>query len=142
MPLSIANQLLADIFSTDGSLFGGTGSYIQKQKARFDHGEIHLESVRSETMARVRDGQLSYRSTLLGGCTKHGRCDAFMLGDFTECLACEGAIIFPDKLDKAISSAAAELVGYDEGSGEFQITMGDLNRMENFRTRLIDVVRI
>lgn len=142
IPMSVANQLLADVLSEGTPLFGGTGSYMEKQKARVECGEVCVEDVRAETLARVQSGDISYRQTLLGGCTKVGRCDSFLLGDFTECLSCEGAIIKPEKVDEAISSAKAEMASYQEGSGEYQITKSDLDNLVRFKTRLIDAVEV
>lgn len=123
-------------------LFGGTGSYIEKQKERVKVGELRIEKIRADTERRVKSGAISYRPTLLGGCTKSGRCDSFMLGDYTECLSCEGAIIKPTKLSAAIEDAKKELSNYAEDSGEYQIVTGDIERLMAFKTRLIDTVEL
>ena len=142
MPMSVATQLLADVVGKGAPLFGGTGSYMEKQKTRVEKGEVCFEDVRAETMIRVKSGELSYRPTLLGGCTKVGRCDSLLLGDFTECLSCESAIIKSEKVDETIVSTAAEIAMYVEGSGEYQITKIDLIKLVNFKSRQIDPVRV
>lgn len=142
MPMSVANQLIADLLFNEEPLFGGTGSYMEKQKKRINAGEIQIEDVRTDTEQRVKSGSISYRPTLLGGCTKVGRCDSFMLGDYTECLSCEGAIIKPDKLNMAIVDATNELCNYAEDSGEYQIVNGDIERLASFKSRLVDKVDI
>lgn len=142
MPIAVANQILTDVLGRDTPLFGGTGSYMEKQKRRLKDGDVHVEEVREETISKVKAGEIFYRPTLLGGCTKVGRCDFFLLGDFTACLACDGAIIKSDKVDVAIGEARAELMAYEEGSGEHQIVERELGRLVSFKTRLIDVVRI
>ncbi len=142
IPMSVANQLIADLIFSDEPLFGGTGSHMQKQRQRVEAGEINIEDFRVDTERRVKEGAISYRPTLLGGCTKVGRCDAFLLGDFTECLSCEGAIIKPEQLSKAIDDATEELSFYTEDSGEYRIVKGDIERMLAFKARLIDVVEV
>lgn len=142
MPMSVANQLIADLLFDEEPLFGGTGSYMEKQKERIKSGEIQIEDVRADTEQRVKNGDISYRSTLLGGCSKVGRCDSFLLGDYTECLSCVGAIIKRDKLNAAIKDATDELCSYVEGSGEYQIVKGDIERLTAFKTRLIDSVEV
>jgi hypothetical protein len=142
MPMAVANQLIADLLFSEEPLFGGTGSYMERQKERVKSGEIHIEDVRADTEKRVKSGAISYRPTLLGGCTKVGRCDLFLLGDFTECLACEGAIIKPEKLSAAIDEAIEELSFYAEDTGEYQIVKSDIERMVAFKARLIDVVEL
>ncbi|HGQ7284852.1 TPA: integrase [Pseudomonas aeruginosa] len=142
MPMSVANQLIADLLFNEEPLFGGTGSYMEKQKERVKAGEIQIEDVRADTEQRVKSGAISYRPTLLGGCTKAGRCDSYLLGDYTECLSCESAIIKPYKLNAAIEDAANELCSYAEGSGEYQIVKGDIERLTAFKARLIDSVEV
>ncbi|AIC22601.1 integrase [Pseudomonas chlororaphis] len=142
MPMSVANQLIADLLFDEEPLFGGTGSYMEKQKERIKSGEIQIEDVRADTEQRVKNGEISYRPTLLGGCSKVGRCDSFLLGDYTECLSCVGAIIKPDKLNAAIKDATDELCSYAEGSGEYQIVKGDIERLTAFKARLIDSVEV
>jgi hypothetical protein len=142
MPMSVANQLIADMLFKEEPLFGGTGSYMERQKERVKAGEIKIEDIRSDTELRVKNGEISYRPTLLGGCTKVGRCDSFMLGDYTECLSCEGAIIKPAKLSAAIEDAKNELSNYAEDSGEYQIVTGDIERLMAFKARQIDTVEL
>lgn len=113
---------------------------MEKQKTRVEKGEVCVEDVRAETVVQVKSGSISYRDTLLGGCTKVGRCDSFMLGDFTECLSCEGAIIKPELVDDAIQVTTAELAGYADNTGEYQITKGDLERLSYFKARQINRV--
>lgn len=142
IPMSVANQLIAELLLSEEALFGGTGSYVQKQKLRVEAGEINVLDVREDTERRVRDGAINYRPTLLGGCTKVGRCDSFLLGDYTACLFCEGAIIKPEKLIAAIEEATEEISCYADGSGEYQVVKGDIDRMTAFGARLIDAVRL
>lgn len=142
MPMAVANQLIADLLFDEEPLFGGTGSYMEKQKERIKSGEIQIEDVRADTEQRVKNGEISYRPTLLGGCSKVGRCDSFLLGDYTECLSCVGAIIKPDKLNAAIKDATDELCSYAEGSGEYQILKGDIERLTAFKARLIYSVEV
>lgn len=137
IPMTVANQLIADLLFDEEPLFGGTGSYMEKQKERVKGGEVQVIDVRDETERRVKSGAISYKPTLLGGCTKVGRCDSFLLGDYTECLYCEGAIIKPQKVGAAIADAVIELRTYPAGSGEYQIIKGDIDRLVSFNSRII-----
>ncbi|KMN18208.1 integrase [Pseudomonas weihenstephanensis] len=140
MPISIANEILANLITQDTPLFGGTGSYMEKQKSRIKSGQLHIEDLRADTLARVKAGEISYRPTLLGGCTKVGRCDSLLLGEYTACLSCDGAVIKSEKINEAIKVAVAELEYYSEGTGEYQVIRGDVEKLVNFRSRLIGVV--
>jgi hypothetical protein len=115
---------------------------VQKQKQRLESGAIHIEDIRAETLQRVKDGAISYRPTLLGGCSKVGRCDFYLLGDYSECLVCEAAVIKPKKMIAAIEAAKQELTLYAEGSGEYQIVKSEVERMLAFKSRLVDLVEL
>ncbi|MFP3679481.1 integrase [Pseudomonas sp. SIMBA_041] len=142
MPMSVANELISDLLFREEPLFGGTGSYMEKQKKSFFVGEINIEDVRSDTERRVKNGAISYRPTLLGGCTKVGRCNSFLLGDYSECLSCEGAIIKPEMLNFAIEDATEEASHYAENSGEYQIVKSEISRLLAFKASLIAAVEI
>lgn len=136
IPISLSNKLIDDLFSDVGPMFGGTGSYFEKQKARVASGEIAIADLRSDTIERMRRGELSYRPTLLGGCSKVGWCDLFLLGDFTACLSCEDSVINLDKLEEAILMAELETNKYEVGSGEFQVVSLELDRLRKFKEKI------
>ena len=137
MPTSVAHQLIADLLFEKEPLFGGTGSYMEKQKQSVKDGAVNIEHLRAETEKRVRNGTLSYRPTLLGGCTKVGRCDSFLLGDFAACLSCEGAIIQTDKLEQGVQDSIDELKLYPLDSGEHQVVKKDLERLMAFKEKFV-----
>lgn len=142
MPIGVAYDLLSQVFEDSSVLIGGAGSYIHKQRERLGVDGALIAEVRADTERRVRDGQISYRRTLLGGCTKVGECDSYMLGEFVSCLSCEGAIIRPACVAKAIEITTAELEQYEVGSGEYQVTKGDLERLLGFAGRRISAVEV
>lgn len=142
LPMSVANQLIADLLFNEEPLFGGgCGSYIEKQKERVKAGEIQIEDVREDTERGLETVQSVTVSTLLGGCTKAGRCDSLYLVT-TACVSCDGAIIIPEKLKAALQDATDELCNYPEDSGEHQIVKGDIELLAAFKARLIDKVEV
>ncbi|AZC84702.1 integrase [Pseudomonas chlororaphis] len=141
MPMAVANQLLSDVLFREAPLFGGTGSYMEKQKSRIQNEEVLVEDVRADTLSRVKNGEISYRPTLLGGCSKVGRCNFFLLGEFVECLSCESAIIKPEKVMLVIDDLNVELSSFADDTGEYQITKNDIERLVNFSHRFADVKR-
>lgn len=142
MPMSVAYDLVSELLGAENPLFGGVGGYADKQRQRLADGEVSIADVRAETEKQVSNGHIWYRPTLLGGCTKAGQCDEYLLGDFTACLACEGAIIKPENVSIAISESEAELAGYEAGTGEYQVAQGELRRLVKFSERLIAVVEV
>lgn len=133
MPTSMADQIISDVLGEDNQLFGKTGGYIERQKEKLDKGAINIVEIRENTIKRVDKGELSYRSTLLGGCTKIGSCDTAMLGEFTECLTCEGSIIKMDLVDKQIAGVESELSYYEVDSCEYGIVNQDLQKLKDYK---------
>lgn len=140
MPMSVAYDLVVELLGNDSPLFGGVGGYADKQRQRLNTGEVSIADVRAETAKQASNGLIWYRPTLLGGCTKAGQCDEYLLGDFTACLSCEGAIIKPDRVADAIIETESELSGYDVGTGEYEVTNTELKRLIKFNQRLIPVL--
>ncbi len=136
IPYRAADLLLYDLLGEP--LYGKTGSYMERQNEKLRKGEVVIDEVRRETAKRVEKGEFAYRSTLLGGCTKVGNCDNFMLGDFTSCLICDDAVIKESNLLREIELTKKELQLYEKDSGEYQLTMKNLEELERFKKYHID----
>jgi len=134
MPIGVAYDLLTSVFGEESPLFGGVGSYAEKQRSAIGSG-ISIADLRKETQRLVDSGRMAYRRTLLGGCTKPGPCDSYMLGDVTACLECDGAAINLRQLKEARQDYEQELKLYPEDSGEYQITSRELESLNNFYKR-------
>lgn len=139
VPTNAVNLLFQDMFDSKSTLMGGTGSSLEKLKRRVEDGEISILIAKDETMKMAVKGEISYRKTLLGGCTKVGPCNEFMLGDLTACLSCEGANIRYDKLEFCISNAHSEMNIYPEESAEYQIAKMEATKLLNFRDKKLIV---
>ncbi len=129
------NQLFHDVFESGSTLLGGTGSHLEKLKDRVEEGEISVLTAKEDTMKMAEKGEIAYRETLLGGCTKVGPCNDFLLGDVTACLSCAGANIREDKLLNCLSKAEEEMEIFPEGSAEHQIAKIEASKLADFRDK-------
>lgn len=129
IPIDVANEIISALLGKNGSLGGGTGSFMEKRRKEIESGRVDVVTVREETIYRVKRGELAHRPTLLGGCTKVGRCDDLLLGNFSACTSCESSIIHNDKLDNVIEDVAQEMSTYSPDSGEYQVLARDLGRL-------------
>lgn len=139
--IDTAHMILSDVLGSEGRLFGGVGTYIEKQRDSVVSGSLNIMELRTDTEKRVRNGELAYQQTLLGGCTKTSSCDEYVLGDFTACLGCEKSIIDEGKLSNQIEICEIELSGYEAGSGEHQVIKFELDKMKDFQARKIKKAR-
>lgn len=142
VPMNIAYDLLDHAFGDGTALFGGVGSYISNQREKMDSGDIHISDLRKETERLAQDGKIAYRQTLLGGCTKAGKCDAYLLGNAVSCLSCAEGIIEKEKLESAIADDEAQLAMYEPGTGEYQVVQAELTGFKKYYQRFIAVEEV
>jgi hypothetical protein len=142
MSLSTAESLLKDLLNEDASLHGKTGGYFEKQRKSLHGDEVLVEEFIESTAKKVHDGEVSYRKTLLGGCTNIDVCSCSILGEFADCLTSQCAVIKSQNIDALIESTEKELQSYDEFSVEYLSTKSELNDLKRYKIHNIERKRI
>lgn len=134
VPMNAAYELISAVLS-ETEFIGGTGVQINKQRERLSAGEIIISDLRSETQKRVSAGEIAYRKTFLGACTKVGDCQEYMLGNVLPCTTCDGSVIHPDSLRAHIQSLEEERAQYANESGEYQVLNYEISTLKAFATK-------
>ena len=137
--LDTANNLITDIVG-GAPLLGKSGGFLEKQKERFLNGEIPVEELKEDTAKRVESGEISYRKTLLGGCTNLDTCECSLLGEFSDCLTSKCAVIKSSNIDSLIDRTQNELDKYDTNSVEFISTQAELQELLNFKKHRLESI--
>lgn len=132
MSLDTAQNLINDLLD-NSTLYGKTGGYLEKQKERLKSGEIHIEELKESTYQSVERGEISYRKTLLGGCTNNDVCECSILGEFADCLTSKCAVIKESNIDSLIERTKDELSKYDVNSIEYLSTQSELDDLLNYK---------
>ncbi|EGL53883.1 hypothetical protein [Methylophaga thalassica] len=83
-----------DISDYEGILFGGAGATLQRQKNKGILPSIYED--RALTEKEVRSGRLSYRRTVVGGCSSIEPCDRVAFTSILPCIDCSDAIFNDD----------------------------------------------
>lgn len=133
--LGMANKIVMEMLGSDQKLFGKMGSYIERNRVELSdkkQAPIVIADKIRETQKRVRAGELNYTDTLLGGCTKKGKCDQYALGNFTECIDCDKATLEIDKVNHETKRIEDELALYPPDSIEYQITVQEHKKLKGF----------
>lgn len=133
VPISMVELIAKDILSDSELIFGGAGTYINKSKASLQDGTIDIRECKDQTLKLVKNGEVSYKKTLLGGCMKISPCAHNMMGEITECLICPDSVIKPKKLSSLILSLKSESKQHDKGSGEWQVLNLELTKLQKFQ---------
>ncbi|USD35588.1 hypothetical protein [Vibrio sp. SCSIO 43186] len=135
MSLATAEALLTDLLDEDVSLHGKTGAYLERKRSKLRNGEVLVEKLKEETAQRVHNGEMSYRKTLLGGCTNTETCECSILGEFADCLSSKCAVITSSNIEKLIALTQRELQCYEPNSIEFlsaELELEDLLRYKKY----------
>ncbi|TMO64858.1 hypothetical protein [Pseudoalteromonas aurantia] len=137
MSTNQARQILELILEDNQRHGGKKGDFLAKQRNEqgLQDDDVYILELKSETQRKVDAGEISYKKTLLGGCLKVGRCNSFMLGDFTACISCNEANIEPDKIDAQILKMKQKLTTYDKESAEHQIVSRELLELTAFKEK-------
>lgn len=139
-PSSVTNKIIDDIISAEGEIYGKSGRAISRKALAagvFD-GDTRIELFRSETEHQVRSGALSYRRTLLGGCTNHEFCECRILGEFSGCIGSDCAVIIAENIEREIIETQNRMMQYQPEDGEYQVLEYDLNALLKFKEYRVD----
>ncbi|TMP72727.1 hypothetical protein CWB76_01900 [Pseudoalteromonas sp. S1609] len=139
MSTNQARQILELILEDNQRNGGKKGDFIAQHRSEqgIQDDDVYILELKSETQRKVDAGEISYKKTLLGGCLKVGRCNSFMLGEFTACLSCNEANIELDKVDAQILKMENKLITYDNGSAEHQLVSRELSELKTFKEKAL-----
>ena len=138
MPIATAEALLMDILNSDASLHGKTGGYFERHRQKVRDGDISIESLKEETAKKFANGEISYRKTLLGGCTNIDECECSILGEFSNCLTSECAVIKSSNIESLIERMKTELSLYEQDSIEYLAAKNELDDLLKYKKYNID----
>lgn len=137
-PISSALSYIANVLLSEDKLVGGHGNWVE-HTLKNNKNTVIIES-REETIKRFKKGELAYKETLLGGCTKVGSCDQIALNWLdTDCLTkgCKNMVCNVSKLDKIITAQTNFVNGLDEQTLEYRTEKADLNTLISAKNKLI-----
>jgi integrase len=134
---SSALSYLLNVIYSDETLFGGHAHWVN-HRARTDDGKFLVD--RKTTMQQFKRGELSYRESPLGGCTKIGECEQTALKWLnTDCLSgCKNLVGHLSKLERAIQAQQKLLTELDSTSIQFRMENFDLDVMISARDRVVN----
>lgn len=129
--------LMQKVFSKDVRLFGVGGKALELAKES-DPQPVYLLDA-GETRKKVKNGELAYRETLLGGCISTKPCSQGSFIAITSCIDCRSAIFDHrslDKINKAIETLLLELSQSDPASFEYVAANKQLEDLYRLRSSM------
>jgi integrase len=137
-PISSALSYIANVLLSEEKLIGGHGNWVE-HRLKNNKNTVIIES-REETIKRFKKGEIAYKETLLGGCTKIGSCDQPALNWLdTDCLTkgCKNMVCNVPKLEKVIIAQEKLVNSLDRESLEYRTENADLNALISAKNKLI-----
>lgn len=143
-PVSMGLSYIKNVLMDFDDKFGPLALWLH-QHGRADGAEILID--RDMTMKAVRKGQLSYRPTPIGGCSKTSRCETLPISTLhTECMAslCKHMIGSVAKVERLIDAKSAQVEKLKLGapmSFEYKVENAELEALRAGLTRGKEEIR-
>ncbi|MGO3424225.1 MAG: hypothetical protein ACTIMZ_17590 [Pseudoalteromonas distincta] len=139
IPLDKAKVILEELFNSEEKIFGKRGSYIERIREGVEEGNIIIKEAIKDTEQKALEGEVSYKPTLLGGCMKNDKCDAFMLGEVSSCIGCSDSVIKLKKLKILIARYEKEISSYELNSFEYKYVSDELTKLKTFKLKQVEI---
>jgi hypothetical protein len=126
------------VITKQDDLWGGEGKRIRKA---FERNEpLVIISDRQRTKQRFERGEMAFKESPLGGCTKVGSCDRLSITHITECIECEHSILDEKsipKIQKQIANLKIERNQYKPGSLFYEHTQREIDELNKKLVKIL-----
>lgn len=136
VPVSSGLAFIRDVLFADEPIFGGYAKWIS-HRVGTSEGAILLD--RDATMRSFKNGEIAYKETPIGGCTKVGSCDEVAIRFLdVDCLGgCPNLVGRLSKLEQTIGGQTNLVNRLKPGTIEWKIEKADLDVLLETRTRVL-----
>jgi len=101
-PFATAILFHNEVLESSERLYGAQGKLIEAEKKNVRHDSQIITLSPEETLKKAENGELTYSSTALGGCTSFKPCTKRAVRAISECINCEHAVLQKSKVEAAI----------------------------------------
>lgn len=120
-------------------LFGGHAHWVE-HTLKDKNGEVLIN--REETMNRFKKGEISYKETIVGGCTKVGACNQKAVNWLQiDCLKdnCRHLVVNLTKLERVIKAQEKMISFLDITSVEYRTEISHLDVLNATKNKILDM---
>lgn len=127
-----AMEYIRNVIFSDEELFGVHGKYIERYIKNHSNNKIeYLLENRDKTIQMFKSGNISFKSTALGGCVSLEACDKRLTRSFVACLDCEGGVLKKEKFYNAIKEQEEFIKYLPKDSVECRSELEDLKELKD-----------
>ena len=129
---------IKNVIFSDEKLFGIHGKFIENNtKQNSQEFKTYFFENRNKTLKQFQNGEIAYKETALGGCISIEACDSRLTRSITACFDCHGGVLKKSKVDNVIQKQKEFISFLNTNTIEYRTEVEDLNRLENFKNKLI-----
>ncbi|MBI6950430.1 integrase [Pseudomonas koreensis] len=133
-----ASFFLKDIIMEEETLHGAAGTFYERNVKKSFLGSIATNF--AETLKKVKQGLISYKETILGGCLKVGECYERAHHNYVACLNCTNACIKEKKLDQSILIQIKVIESIPKGTFSYNTEQTKLSMLQLFKDKISQVI--
>ncbi|MFS0828049.1 integrase [Pseudomonas phoenicis] len=133
-----SSLFLKDVIMEEATIHGAAGTFYERNVKESFLGNIATNF--AETLKKVKQGLLSYKETILGGCFKVGECKERAHHNFVSCIDCSSACIKEKKLDQTILIQIKIIESIPEGTFAHNTEKTKLSMLQFFKKKISKVV--
>lgn len=133
-----ASLFLKDVIMEEATLHGAAGTFYERNVKDSFLGNIATNF--AETLKKVKQGLLSYKETIMGGCLKVGECFERAHHNYVACLNCSNACIKEKKLDQAVLIQVKVIESIPKGTFAYNTEQTKLSMLQRFKDKISQVI--
>lgn len=133
-----ASLFLKDVIMEEATLHGAAGTFYERNIKNSFLGNIVTNF--SETLKKMKQGLISYKETILGGCLKVGECHERAHHNYVACLNCTNACIKEKKLDQSIQIQVKVIENIPKGTFAYNTEQTKLSMLQLFKDKISQVI--
>lgn len=124
-----------NVINTKSTLFGGEGTRIQRIK---DRTKVSIELDRKHTQRKFFNGEMSYRPTIIGGCSLNAPCSKISFTNVLTCTGCAHSILDESsipRIENALHSLERKKILFSSNSASYQQLENEESALRDFLMR-------
>lgn len=123
-----ALSYIKNVLLTDDNLYGVHGRIVKNLK----NDKVNILKDRKKTIQNFKDGYMSWKETMLGGCIQVEPCESKLTRSLVACIGCECGIHKVEKLKSAIQTQSNFVHTLDKNSVEYRTEKADLDKLKQY----------
>lgn len=123
-----ALSYIKNVLLTNDNVYGVQGHIVKKSK----QDKINVMKDREKTIQNFKDGYMSWKETMLGGCIKVEPCESKLTRSLIACIGCECGIHKIGKLESAIQTQSSFVDTLNKNSIEYRTEKADLDKLKQY----------